>query len=101
MKRWLGILAMIGVMHGGNCAAQAPLLRLNLLADGNVRFGHGPELNEMQLRVKIQKLMREIPRPDIRLVGSKDTQFSRVESVLSIFKKAGYGPHFRLALISN
>lgn len=101
MSRWLAMAAAIGLSVASCGAARSTPLELHFLADGNVCFGHGPELNDRQLRAEIHILMRESPRPEIRLVTSRNTRYQRIASVLLAFQQAGYGAHLGFVGYSN
>ncbi len=83
------------------CMAQTKPLALSVLPNGHVRFADGPELDISQLRAKVEILMRENPRPEIRILPSKDASYSAVAEVLQTFQEVGYGPLFGFVGTSN
>lgn len=90
MIRLSAVLAAICFLAGSQCLAHAAPMKLYFLADGNVRFDAGPELDAHQLRSQIQRLKRQHPRPEIRLVTTKNTPFEQIGKVVLEFKRAGY-----------
>jgi biopolymer transport protein ExbD len=83
------------------CLAVNTAVKLHILPNGHVRFESGPELDEVHLAIKIRELMRQNPRPEIRLLGDKQVKYNSVAAVLAAFQRAGYGPHFGLAVLTN
>lgn len=99
MTRSVAALAAICLLIGSQCLAQAEPMKLYFLADGNVRFDGGPELDAHRLRSEIHRLERLHPRPEIRLIATKDTSYQRIGAVLLELSRAHYGPH--LGFVGN
>ena len=101
MTRLFAALAAIFLVAGNSSFAQAEPLKLYFLKDGKVRFDSGPELGARRLRSEIHRLERQHPRPEIRLIPTKETSFERVGVVLLEFRRAAYGPHLGFVGNSN
>ena len=91
--RWLGTIVALMVMYPCASPAHSPILTLRILSNGHVRFDGGPELDHRHLLLKINSLMRSDPRPDIRLLPSKNAGFQAISEVLKAFQETNYGPH--------
>jgi biopolymer transport protein ExbD len=70
------------------------LLHLHILHNGHVRFDDGQELDLVQFRSQVRRLMQENSRPNISVEPDKDTSYDSTAKVFSIFQEEGYGPHF-------
>jgi biopolymer transport protein ExbD len=99
--RALIIATAIVILLASYCNAQLGPLRLTVLPNCHMRFNDGPELDARGLRAKIRELMREKPRPDIRIIPDRMAHYDAVARVLGTFQQLGYGPHFGFTGISN
>jgi biopolymer transport protein ExbD len=86
------LIATITLMFGS--VAQARIIELRVLPNGNYKFGSEREIKVAALQARIRKLMRERPRPDVQVMPDRLTKFDRVVYLLATFQKMGYGPHF-------
>jgi biopolymer transport protein ExbD len=99
MRTWH--LFAAAVLLSNACLAMNATLELHVLPNGHVRFDRGPELDDAHFAIKIRELMRQNPRPEIRILPNKQAKYDSVAAVLTAFQKAGYGPHFGFVGASN
>jgi biopolymer transport protein ExbD len=92
MRAWS--LVVMALFLSNQCFAMNATVELYILSNGHVRLDHGPELDEAHLVIKIRELMQQNPRPEIRILPTKDAKYSSVAMVFAAFQKVGYGPHF-------
>ena len=68
--------------------AEPKILTLHILANGNMRFDDGPELNLPQLKIELEKMAKETSPANVKIQPEANAPAATISAVVSEFERA-------------